>query len=106
MGSVKDRRAWHNKGLDQCIADFSTLVRPALIVVDATRIMLTGGPRGPGTLAHPNQLVFGTDPVAVDAYAAALFKKKPFDIPHIQIAHEMGIGCGDLSKVNVEHIHT
>jgi hypothetical protein len=26
----------------------------------------------------PNQLVFGTDPVAVDAYAATLFGMQPF----------------------------
>jgi hypothetical protein len=39
--------------------------------------------------------------VACDAYAATLFKKKPFDVPYIKIAHEMKIGIGDLDKVNV-----
>lgn len=106
MGSVRDRGFWHGHNLHQCIADFSTFIKPSLIIIDATRIMLTRGPRGPGELDHPNQLIFGRDPVAVDAYAATLFKKKPFDIPHIKIAHEMGIGCGDLSKVNVVHLKT
>ncbi len=104
MGSVKDRGAWHRSDLDQCIADMSTFLKPALIIVDAMRIMVSGGPRGPGKLRHPNQLVLGTDPVAVDAYAATVFGKNPFDVRHIRLAHEMGIGCGDLDRVNVVHV--
>ncbi|NLG34408.1 MAG: DUF362 domain-containing protein [Lentisphaerae bacterium] len=104
MGSVQDRGFWHRNGLHQCIADFSTFIRPALVIVDATRIMVTNGPRGPGRMETPNQLVFGTDPVAVDAYVATLFRREPFSIPYIQIAHDMGIGCGDLPKVAVRHI--
>jgi len=106
MGSVKDRGFLHRNNLHQCIADLSTFIKPSLIIIDATRIMLTNGPRGPGKLDYPNQLIFGQDPVAVDAYAATLFKKDPFDILHIKIAHEMNIGCGDLTKVNVVHVKT
>ena len=105
MGSVADRSFWHRNNLPQCIADFSTRIRPTLIVMDATRILTTNGPRGPGKLAYPNQIIFGNDPVAVDAYSAILFDKQPFDIPYIKIAHEMKIGCGDLSRVNCVHIN-
>lgn len=106
MGSVsnEDRRAWHRDGLPQCIADFNTFIKPKLTIIDATRIMLTKGPQGPGDLEHPDELIFSTDPVAADAYAATLFKKKPFDVKYIEIGHEMGIGCGDLSKIKVERI--
>jgi uncharacterized protein (DUF362 family) len=101
MGSVKSRKIWHLKGIDQCIADLSTLVKPNLIIIDATRIMTTDGPRGPGNVIKTNQIIFGTDPVACDAYAATLFDKKPFDVPHIKIAHEMKVGCGDLKQIEV-----
>jgi uncharacterized protein (DUF362 family) len=104
MGSVEDRRFWHNNNLHQCIADFSTFLKPKLVIIDATRIMLTKGPQGPGDLDHPHELILSTDPVAADAYATTLFKKEPFEIGHIKIAHEMGVGCGDLSKVNVERV--
>ncbi len=104
MGSVRDRGYWHRHNLHQCIADFSTRIRANLNLVDATRIMVEKGPRGPGPLEYPNQLIFGTDPVAVDAYTATLFGKEPFFIPYIQIAHEMGIGCGDLSKIDLQHL--
>lgn len=100
MGVVKDRRFWHQNELHQCIADFCTLVKPSLTILDATRIMLTKGPRGPGEQERPNQIVFGIDPVAVDAYATTLFKKEPFSISCIKIAHDMGLGCGDLTKVD------
>ncbi len=104
MGSIQDRGFWHRNNLHQCIADFSTFIQPALIILDATRILTTNGPRGPGKLEHPHQIVLGTDPVAVDAYGATLFGKQPFDIRYIKIAHDMKVGCGDLSLVNVTHI--
>ncbi|MCL1919790.1 MAG: DUF362 domain-containing protein [Kiritimatiellaeota bacterium] len=106
MGSVSNetRRAWHRDGLHQCIADFSTFIKPKLVIIDATRILLTKGPQGPGDLDHPDELILSTDPVAADAYAATLFKKEPFDIPHIKLAHEAGVGCGDLGKVKIERV--
>jgi len=106
MGSVSDRGYWHAHNLHQCIADFSTFIKPSLIVVDALRIMTTGGPQGPGKMIYPNQLIFGTDPVAVDAYAATLFGKQPFDVLHIKLAHDMGVGCGDLQQVRIVHVET
>ncbi len=106
MGSVKDRSFWHQNQLDQCIADFATFIRPKLIIVDATTIMVSNGPRGPGDTRKPNQIIFGSDPVAVDAYASTLFGKKPFEIDHIRIAHEMGVGCGDLNRIKVIELRT
>lgn len=105
MGSVKDRRQWHSHGVDQCIVDFNAHFSAALIIADATRVMRTLGPQGPGDVIFPKQLIFGRDPVAVDAYAATLFDLKPFDIPHIKLAHDAGIGIGDLSRIQVNHLH-
>ena len=73
-------------------------------MIDATRIMLDHGPQGPGKLAHPNEIIFATDPVAADAYAASLFGHKPSDVPHIRIAAEMGLGCADLAQVKIERV--
>jgi len=101
MGSIRDRGYWHRNDLHQCIADFSTLVKPSLVIIDATRLLLTNGPGGPGEMAYPRQLIFGTDPVAVDAYAVTLFNKKPLDVPYIKLAQEAGVGTGDLSQVDV-----
>lgn len=105
MGSVKDRGYWHGHNLHQCIADMCTVIRPSIVIIDAMRIMLANGPRGPGKLGHPEQLIFATDQVAADAYAATLFEKKPFDIPYIRLANDAGTGCGDLAVIRVEHVN-
>lgn len=104
LGSIRDRGELHREGLHQCIADLNTLIRAHLNVVDATRILMTNGPRGPGELRHPHQVILSGDPVAADAVASVLFDRKPFDVPHIRIAHEMGIGCGILDDISIEHI--
>ncbi len=102
MGCNWDRQAWHQNELDQCIADYATAIRPDLTILDANRILLTGGPKGPGKTKDAGQVVAGVDPVAVDAYGATLFGMKPEEISHIKLAHEMGLGEIDLSKVKIE----
>jgi len=53
MGIIQDRGAWHRSGdLHQCIADFVTAVKPHLTVIDAIRILASGGPKGPGALSR------------------------------------------------------
>ena len=104
MGANWDRQAWHQSGLDQCIADFSTVVKPDLIILDAIRIMLTRGPKGPGDTKDVGQVIAGTDPVAIDAYAATLLGRKPQEIGHIKCAAALGLGQIDLKKVNLRRM--
>ena len=102
MGSVKDRGFWHRNDLNECIVDFNSFLKPQLVVVDATRIMLDKGPQGPGPLAHPNEIIFSKDTVAADAYAATLFPdRKPEDIKYIRLGDERKVGS---MKYRLEHI--
>ena len=104
MGANWDRGAWHKSGLDQCIADFSSAVKPDLIILDAVRILLTGGPKGPGDTKDVGQIIAGTDPVAIDAYAAKLLGKDPTAVKHIAYANALGLGQMDLKKVSVKKV--
>lgn len=105
MGANWDRQAWHSSSdLDQCIADFSTEVKPNLIILDAIRIMLTRGPKGPGNTKDVGQVIASTDPVAIDAYAAQLLGKTPGDIAHIRYAASMGLGQMDLKKIALKRV--
>jgi uncharacterized protein (DUF362 family) len=105
MGAVWDRGAWHDSAsLDQCIADFASEVRPDLIVLDAVRVLLTNGPKGPGRTKDLFTIVAGTDAVAVDAYGATLLSRKPEQIGHLRLAAEMGIGEIDLKRVTIKHV--
>ena len=102
MGCIFDRQAWHQaESLDQCIADYITAVRPDLTVLDATRILLTNGPKGPGETKDVKKIIASADPVAVDAYGATLFGLKAQDIGHIRLAHELGVGEIDLKKLKL-----
>ena len=111
MGIVLDRQAFHQKGLDQSIADIATIDKPACLnVVDAYRIMKTNGPRGrnEGDVAQPKALFMSTDPVAVD-YAAIKFfdqfQKMPVDsVQYLALGAALGVGTNDLTKVNTQRV--
>jgi uncharacterized protein (DUF362 family) len=103
MGIIGGNRGRIHVGIDQKIADISSFIKPALIVLDATRVMFDNGPSG-GDLTHvrvTNRVIAGVDPVAVDSYGATLFNMKGADIGHIVRAAEMGLGQIDLSKVRI-----
>jgi uncharacterized protein (DUF362 family) len=101
MGIVFDRPYWHITNLHQCIADFATAVKPQLTLVDATRTLLTNGPKGPGIVKELHTLIASADPVAADAYACTLFNLKPSQLAYIPNAAALGVGEGDLSKIKI-----
>lgn len=105
MGAVEDRRFWHRNDLHQCIADFSSFMRPHWTVVDATRCMLDRGPQGPAkNMKHPNLLIVSKDQIAADAYATMLFDKKPEDIGYLKAAGAMKLGMIDLDAMAIHKI--
>lgn len=101
MGIVQDRGFFHMQGLHQCIADLSTRIKPAFTLIDATRILLTHGPKGPGETADPGQIIASTDSVAADSYAATLFGLRGEDINHLRLAAEAGIGQTNSRMIEV-----
>jgi len=105
MGVTYARQPWHNsRDLQQCIADYASVVKPDLIVLDAVRVLLTRGPKGPGDTKKVGKVVAGTDPVAIDAYATTLLGKSPSRVKHIVYASKMGLGQMDLKQVNVRKV--
>ncbi|MFH0990912.1 MAG: DUF362 domain-containing protein [bacterium] len=89
------------KFLSQCIADVNLIRKPNLCVVDATELITTNGPAGPGEIKKPRAVVAGTDCVAVDQLCAERFLSRN-DVAMIQFAHEHGIGTKELSKLNIQ----
>ncbi len=107
MGVVQSRKPWHVfLDIHQSIADISAFLKPKLIILDATRALVTGGPGGPGKVAHLKTIVAGTDPVAVDAYGVTMAPwggkgYKIEEIPFILNAVEMGVGRMDIANMNI-----
>ncbi len=90
--------------LEACIVDLNTIFQPVLNIVDATEIITTNGPMGPGELLKPMKVVAGLDRVAVDAYCATLLSLEPREILSIRKAAERGLGEIDLKKLKVQEV--
>jgi uncharacterized protein (DUF362 family) len=106
MGIVWDREAFHRLDLDQCIADSCLFRKPALNVVDAWKVMLTGGPRGYSGSRYDEQrmLMLSTDPVAVDAASAKALGKPLESFGYIAKAEERGLGRSDLARLDIRRL--
>jgi uncharacterized protein (DUF362 family) len=107
MGLVEDRGGLH-PNLAQRLADLTSLFRPALTVVDATRILVANGPSG-GNLEDVRQtqtLIASHDVVAADAFAATLFGLTAADVPATAAGAAMGLGTLDLAGIRIEEIST
>ena len=108
MGLIWDRDYFHKKvDINQAIADLSLAIKPQLTILDASRVLLTGGPSGPGDVAKPGTLVAGVDPVAIDYFSVGLAawygkKFKGRDVAHIVAAHQRGRGEIDLDKLRIK----
>jgi uncharacterized protein (DUF362 family) len=106
MGVILDRGMIHFN-LKQRIADLASLVRPALTVVDAVRILTAHGPTG-GDLRDVKQMdmvIASRDIVAADAYAATLFGLSGADIGYIKAGADMGLGTMDLTGLDIREIN-
>jgi uncharacterized protein (DUF362 family) len=110
MGLVWDRQSFHRDfDLHQGVADLGTVLKPQLTVLDAVRILQTGGPTGPGKTETFDGVVVGADPVAVDAYGVGLSSWNgrtcsADQIPHILLAAEHGLGTLDLDSLRIEEL--
>ena len=102
MGVISNRGAIH-QDIGQRIAELNTVIRPKLTVIDATRIMVAGGPTG-GSLEDVrvlNTLIASADPIACDAYATTLFDRQPSDLESTVAGYELGLGEMDLARVRL-----
>jgi len=110
MGLIWDRGIMHSRyNLHESIVDLASLLRPALVVVDGSRVLSTNGPSGPGKVLKENTIIASSDMVAADAQAVAMFewygrKLKPRNVKHIRIAHERGLGRMDIDNLRLKQI--
>lgn len=110
MGVIYDREVMHSRyDLHQAIVDMCRVARPQLAVIDATRVLTTNGPGGPGKVVQMDMIVASRDFVAADAQTVALCewwgrRLKPENVQHIKLAHEQGLGRMDVDKLRVKEV--
>ena len=110
MGLIKNRGIMHWRyDLDESIVDLATLLNPDLTVIDATYVLTTGGPYGPGKVLRENAIIASRDMVAADATAVASFewygrRFEPRQVNHVRRAAERGLGSMDLAALRTERV--
>jgi len=99
------RRLWHQH-INEALVDLASVIKPALTVLDAVRILIANGPQG-GDLKDVrrlNTVIVGAEQIAVDAYGATLFGMKGEDIKYLRLAEKMGLGRIDIENLSIKHI--
>ncbi|HWC00800.1 MAG TPA: DUF362 domain-containing protein, partial [Bryobacteraceae bacterium] len=94
MGIAGGERNRFHQDLSNAVVDLAAFVRPALVVMDAIRVLTANGPVG-GNLADVQRrdtVMAGVDQVAMDAAAAGLLGLKPQEIGYIVEAHARRLG--------------
>jgi uncharacterized protein (DUF362 family) len=100
------RQGLHQR-IHESLADLASFMRPTLTIIDAYRVLLRGGPSG-GSLADVSlrmSLIAGTDPVALDAYAAkAYWNLDGRSLRYLTLASERGLGRLDFEKLRTSSV--
>jgi len=107
MGIIWDRRYMHKNGLHQCIADLVLARKPDLCILDAYRVMLTGGPTGRARTSRSvlkKMLLASRDIVALDCAACKLLGASLADVRHIELGGALGIGKLEPSETVVKKL--
>ena len=111
MGIVWDRRIFHTRDLQQCIADSCTLEKkPVLNIIDGYRMLKQNGPQGKteADVVLAKALFLSQDIVAVDTAATKFFgqtRDMPLEhVGHLAHGQDFNLGTMDINKLNVKRI--
>jgi uncharacterized protein (DUF362 family) len=81
--------------IHESLVDLADFIRPTLTIIDAYRVLMRNGPTG-GSLEDvvlKRTVLAGTDPVALDAYAAKAYWNLDLNsLPYLRLAAERGLG--------------
>lgn len=93
--------------IHESLVDLADFMRPTLTILDAYRVLLRNGPGG-GNLADvvaARTLIAGTDPVAVDGFAAKnWWNLEAGQVPYLHLAAARGLGSLDLGNVRISTV--
>ena len=113
MGLVKpffDQITFHAKHLREKLAELCLAVKPDLIIMDARKVFITGGP-AKGELREPNLILASGNQVAIDVEGVKILQsyvgnslqgKNVWDL--VQIKHAVRLGLGPHSEEEYEVI--
>jgi len=105
-GSLGGRRNRLHQNIDVSVADLATFMRPTLVVVDATRVLVRNGPQGGNVddTREMNTVIATVDQVAADAYGTSLIGQKRENVPYLKMGHDRGLGTMFWENLRVREV--
>ena len=103
-GLLHRKRHWTHSAIHETLVDLLNIQReihPGIFAVtDGT---FAGDGPGPRAMRWhvKNVILASADQVAIDAVSARMMGFDPMSIDFIRLGHEMGLGCGDVEKIDV-----
>ena len=100
-GLLGGRRNIFHQDINTIIAELAMMVRPTLVILDGTEVMMTNGPTG-GSLSdlrRANTLIASCDQVAADSYGCGLLGLAVSDLPYLTKAQRAGAGTTDYESL-------
>ena len=103
-GLLNERRHWTHPVIHETLVDLlmiqKKIHRGVFAVMDGTFAGDGPGPRC--MLPHVKDVILASsDQVAIDAGAAKLMGFDPLSIKFIKLAHDLGLGCGDVRDLEI-----
>lgn len=110
VGFVKpfSRIGWHLNSLEQKIAEANTVINPDLLILDARKCFIAGGP-SQGRIAEPDLILASENRVALDVEGIKIIKAQegnslkrgPWNYTQIRSAVEHGLGPKNNNEYTV-----
>ena len=103
-GLLHRKRHWTHSVIHETLVDLLAIqqeIHPGIFaVMDGT---FAGDGPGPRAMRWhiKDRILASADQVAIDAVAARMMGFDPLGIKFIRLAHERGLGCGDVSQIDV-----
>ncbi|MDO8588140.1 MAG: DUF362 domain-containing protein [Armatimonadota bacterium] len=103
-GLLRENRHWTHAVIHETLVDLLAIqkeIHPGIFAVTDGTIAGDGpGPRA--MVPHvKNYILASADQVAIDAVAAKMMGFDPMGLKFIRLAHEAGLGCGDVKELEI-----
>jgi uncharacterized protein (DUF362 family) len=101
-GILGGQRQRLHQRIHESLADLADFMRPTITLIDAYRVLRRNGPGGgnPGDVALEKTVIAGTDPVALDAYAAKAYWDLDYGtLRYLKLASDRGLGTMNFENV-------
>jgi uncharacterized protein (DUF362 family) len=90
-----------HRDINTIIVELAMLMKPTLVILDGTDVMMTNGPTGGSVsdLKKTNIMIAGCDQIAVDAFGATLLDMTAESLPYLTRAEELKLGTTDYKSL-------